>query len=64
MKFKARRHLNRIEVKSSLRTESHEPKVKVFVPMYLPIRIESYKKCKNVIAKPKELIRIVMENQK
>jgi hypothetical protein len=35
-----------------------EPKVKVLIPMYKPLRVEECKKCKKVIAEPKELIRI------
>jgi hypothetical protein len=59
MKCKACGHWNRIEVeKVFLEPESPEPKVKVFVPMYLPLRVETCKKCKTVIAEPKELIRI------
>jgi hypothetical protein len=38
--------------------DSPEPKVKVFMPMYLPLRVETCKKCKMVMAEPKELIRI------
>jgi RNase P subunit RPR2 len=60
MKCKACGHWNRIEVeKVFLEPESHEPKVKVFVPMYSPLKVETCKKCKSVIAEPKELIRIV-----
>ncbi|MGB9777989.1 MAG: hypothetical protein ACPLW8_01170 [Candidatus Bathyarchaeales archaeon] len=51
---------NRIEVEKVLfEPESREPKVKIFVPMYLPYKVETCKKCKKVIAEPKELIRIL-----
>jgi hypothetical protein len=53
-------HWNRIEVKKVfLNPDSSEPKVKVFLPSYLPLKSEPCSKCKNVIAEPKELIRIV-----
>jgi len=56
MKCRACGHWNRIEVeKVFLEPESQEPKVKVFIPMYLPFRVETCKKCKSVIAEPKEL---------
>jgi len=35
-----------------------EPKVKVLIPMYEPLQVSKCKKCKKVIAEPKELIRI------
>jgi len=38
---------------------SPEPKVKVLIPMYEPLKAETCKKCKKVIAQPRELIRIV-----
>lgn len=60
MKCSSCGHWNRIEVeKVLLEPESQEPKVKVFVPMYLPLRVETCEQCKSVIAEPKELIRIV-----
>ena len=50
---------NRIEVnKLLIEQETSEPKVKAFVPMYEPLKTETCKKCKSVIAEPKELIRI------
>jgi len=53
-------HWNRIEVeKLFLNSDSSEPEVKVFLPFYLPLKTELCSKCKNVIAEPKELIRIV-----
>jgi len=60
MKCKACGHWNRIEVEKVLfEPECPEPKVKVFIPMYLPLRTETCKKCNAVIAESKELIRIV-----
>ena len=41
-----------------LEPESSEPKIKVFVPMYMPLKLENCKKCGRLIAQPKELIRI------
>ena len=43
---------------------SSEPKVKVLIPMYEPLKVEMCKKCKKVIAEPKELIRIVKSESK
>jgi hypothetical protein len=37
---------------------SSEPKVKVLIPMYKPLKTERCKKCGKAIAEPKELIRI------
>ncbi len=60
MKCKSCGHWNRIEVEKVLfEPDSPEPKVNVFMPMYLPLKVETCKKCKSVIAEPKELIRIV-----
>ena len=39
--------------------DSPEPKVKVFIPMYLPLQVSKCEKCDEVIAQPKELIKIV-----
>jgi len=59
MKCKACGYWNRIEVeKVFFEPDSPEPKARVFVPMYLPLKTETCKKCKTVIAEPKELIRI------
>jgi hypothetical protein len=41
---------------------SSEPKVKIFVPLYLPFKTETCSKCGQVIAKEKELIRIVPQS--
>lgn len=61
MKCKSCGCWNRIEVEKVLyEPESPEPKVKVFVPMYLPLKVETCKKCKTIIAEPKELIRITL----
>jgi len=50
---------NRIEVEKVLfEPESSDPKVKVFIPTYMPLRLENCKKCGKLIAQPKELIRI------
>jgi RNase P subunit RPR2 len=51
---------NRIEVnKLLIERETSEPKVKAFVPMYEPLKVETCKKCGQIIAEPKDLIRIV-----
>jgi hypothetical protein len=60
MKCKACSQWNRIEVnKLFIEQANPEPKVKVLIPMYEPLKVERCKKCKSVIAEPKELIRIV-----
>jgi hypothetical protein len=38
---------------------SPEPKVRVMLPMYNPLKATSCKKCGKTLAEPKELIRIV-----
>lgn len=59
MKCKTCGHWNRIEVeKVLLNPDSPEPKVKVFLPSYLPLKNEKCSKCGQVIAQQKELIRI------
>jgi len=59
MKCKACGYWNRFEVnKLFIEQPSSEPKVKVLIPMYEPPKAETCKKCKSVIAEPKELIRI------
>jgi len=51
---------NRIKVnKLFIEQETSEPKVKAFIPMYKPLKVETCKKCKRVMAKTKELIRIM-----
>jgi len=42
---------------------SSEPKVKVLIPFYEPLKVETCQKCKSVIAEPKELIRILRSGQ-
>jgi len=50
---------NRFEVdKIFVQQSSPEPKVKVLIPMYNPLKTEKCKKCGKVIAEPKEVIRI------
>jgi RNase P subunit RPR2 len=56
---------NRIEAnKLFIEQETSEPKVKAFIPMYKPLKVETCKKCKSIIAKPKELIRIVKHGKR
>jgi ribosomal protein S27AE len=51
---------NRIEAnKLFIEQETSEPKVKAYIPMYKPLKTENCKKCGQIIAEPKELIRIV-----
>jgi hypothetical protein len=53
-------HWNRVPVnKIFLEQPSPEPKVKVMIPMYMPLEVTHCSKCGMVIAEPKELIRIV-----
>lgn len=53
-------HWNHVPVnKIFIEQNSPEPKVNVLIPMYEPLKVETCKKCKKVIAEPKELIRIV-----
>lgn len=53
-------HWNRVPVnKIFLEQTSPEPKVKVFIPTYLPLQASKCEKCGEVIAQPKELIKIV-----
>jgi hypothetical protein len=52
-------HWNKIEVsKLFIEQETSEAKVKAYIPMYKPIKVENCKKCKSIIAEPRELIRI------
>lgn len=58
-------HWNRIEVEKAFAEQATlEVKVKAFIPMYLPFKTETCKKCKSVIAEPTELIRIVPSKKK
>jgi len=53
-------HWNRVPVNKVLvEQNSPEPKVKVFIPTYLPLQASKCEKCGEVIAQPKELIKIV-----
>jgi hypothetical protein len=62
MKCKACGYWNRIKVnKLFVEQPSSEPKVKVLIPMYEPLRVEKCKKCGKLIAEPKELIRIAKD---
>jgi hypothetical protein len=54
---------NRVSVSKVLvEQDSREPKVKVFIPMFLPLQASKCEKCEKIIAEPKELIRIVKGN--
>jgi len=58
-------HWNRVLAnKIFIEPDSPEPKVKVLIPMYEPLQISKCKKCGNVIAEPKELIRITKSPEK
>ena len=60
MKCKACGHWNRIEVnKVFLEQPMSEPKLKVYIPMYEPLKTETCEKCGKVIAQPKVLIKVV-----
>jgi predicted nucleic-acid-binding Zn-ribbon protein len=51
---------NRFEVEKVFSEQATiEPKVKAFIPMYLPLKEEKCSKCGHVIAQEKELISIV-----
>jgi phage FluMu protein Com len=53
-------HWNRIPVnKIFLEQPTSEPKVKAYIPMYEPLKVEACKKCGKIIAEPKVLIRII-----
>ena len=52
-------HWNRVQVnKIFVEQDSPEPKVKVLIPMYEPLKVETCKQCKTVIAESKELVKI------
>jgi phage FluMu protein Com len=52
-------HWNRVPVdKLFVEQPSPEPKVEVMIPMYKPLQVSKCKKCGQIIAKPRELIRI------
>ncbi len=53
-------HWNCVQVnKLFVEQPSPEPKVKVMIPVYEPLKMSKCKKCGRPIAEPKELIRIV-----
>jgi phage FluMu protein Com len=53
-------HWNSVPVnKLFIEQSSPEPKVKVMIPMYEPLKVSKCKKCGKVIAEPKELIRVI-----
>jgi hypothetical protein len=59
MKCPSRGHWNRIPVnKIFIEQPTSESKVKAYIPMYEPLKTETCKKCKSVIAEPRELVRI------
>ena len=52
-------HWNRIPAnKLFIEQPSPEPKVKVMIPMYEPLKVTKCKKCGEIVGQPKELIRI------
>jgi len=56
---------NRVPVSKVLvEQDSPEPKVKVFIPMYLPLQVFKCEKCGEVIAQPKELITLIQNASK
>jgi len=60
MNCKSCGYWNRIELeKRFIEQPSPEPKVMVLIPMYEPPKTETCRKCKTLIAEPKELIRIL-----
>jgi len=55
MRCKAGGYWNKIEVnKLFIEQETRQPKAKAIIPCYEPFRVEKCKKCKNVIAEPKD----------
>jgi len=50
-------HWNRVSVnKMFLEQPSQDPKVKIFIPVYEPLKTTKCKKCGKTIAEPKTLI--------
>jgi len=59
MKCSSCGHWNRIPVnKIFIEQLSSEPKVRVMIPMYEPLEVAKCKKCRRIIAEPKELITV------
>ena len=53
---------NRIGVEKVLyNPDSPDPKVHVFLPLYLPIKVEKCAKCEAIIAKPEKIVKIVKQ---
>jgi len=60
MKCSSCGYWNRIPVnKIFIEQPTSEPKVKAYIPMYEPLEVVKCKKCRKIIAEPKELIRIM-----
>jgi hypothetical protein len=60
MKCRGCGHWNRIPVnKIFLEQQTSEPKVTAYIPMYDPLEVAKCTKCGKVLARPKELVRIV-----
>jgi hypothetical protein len=60
MKCSSCGHWNRVLVnKIFIEQPSTEPKVKVLIPMYEPLQVSGCDKCGQVVAEPRELIKIV-----
>ena len=63
MKCSSCGHWNRVPVnKIFIKQNTIEPKVRVLIPMYKPLEVTKCEKCRKVIAKPKEFIKVVKEN--
>jgi RNase P subunit RPR2 len=59
MKCSACGSWNRFEAERLVaQQETSELKAKVVFPIYVPLKLETCKKCGKIIAEPKELIRI------
>jgi len=62
MKCSSCGHWNRVPVnKLFIEQPSPEPKVKVMIPMYIPLQVSKCEKCGKIMAEPKELIRKVIQ---
>jgi hypothetical protein len=60
MKCKQCGNWNSIQAEKVLfNPESPQSKVQVYIPSYLPLKVECCSKCKSVIAQPDEIVRIV-----